>query len=447
MTSLEAKINAAGGAVNMMRNARGGGFPFPIRSEYTNWRDEQESWRKTAVLFDQSHHMTELRVKGKDAYRLVSDIGVNTFKGFGPMKAKQLVAVNHYGNMIGDAILFCLGENHINIVGRPPVLNWAEFNAKTGGYDVTLERDERTVQNKTGRDFYRFQIQGPTAGHIFEKVNGGPLDDIPFFGMGRFKIGKHVSTALNHRMSGFPGLEFWGPMSEHDSVLETLLEAGAEFGLTQAGSRTYSSVATESGWIASTMPAVYTGDKMKPYREWQKGASFEGFLGLGGSFASDNIEDYYHTPWDLGYGHIIKHDHDFIGADALKERAGEKHRKKVWLYWERDDVAKIFASMYEQGDKRFKYIDTPSAFYSQLPFDRVETDEGKMIGVSTLSIYSSNVRGWISICTLDEDEIEHGKEVNLIWGEAKGYTKNILVEEHTQTTIRAKIGPRPFSQK
>ncbi|MGH1556430.1 hypothetical protein ACRAWF_45825 [Streptomyces sp. L7] len=155
--------------------------------------------------------MTDLTVEGPDCYRLLADVGANTFQGFGPMKAKQFIAVNHDGYMIGDCILFCLADNHVRLVGRPPALNWVQFHAETGGYDVTLRRDERTAQNPNGREFFRLQLQGPHASAIFEQVNGGPMPDIPFFSMGRFNIGKHEVTALNHRMSGFPGLEFFGP--------------------------------------------------------------------------------------------------------------------------------------------------------------------------------------------------------------------------------------------
>ena len=443
MSSLEEEIRAAGGPLELMRSGRSGSFPFPIRAEFTNWRDEQESWRTTAALMDLSHHMTDLLVEGPDCYRLLSRLGANSFKGFGPMKAKQFIACSYDGYMIGDCILFCLAENVVRLVGRPPALNWVEFHGKTGGYDVTVRRDERTVQNPRGRELFRLQLQGPNAGHIFEKVNGGPMPDIPFFHMGKFNIGKHEVTALNHRMSGFPGLEFFGPYPELDAVRDTLLEAGREHALRQVGARAYASVATESGWIASTVPAVYTGESMKAYREWLNGRTFEAFLSLGGSFVADRAEDYYTTPWDLGYGHIVKFDHDYIGRAALEQLAGAKHRKKAWLSWDRDDVAKVFASMYEPGDKRFKYIDMPAAFYSGAPFDRVESG-GRLIGLSTLCSYTSNVRGWISICLINEDDLEYGAEVELIWGEPDGGSANPTVERHTQTTIRATIVPRPF---
>ena len=39
---------------------------------------------------------------------------------------------------------------------------------------------------------------------------------------------------------------------------------------------------------------------------------------IGGSFVSDNIEDYYLNPWELGYGGFVKFDHDFHGREALE---------------------------------------------------------------------------------------------------------------------------------
>ena len=72
-------------------------------------------------------------------------LGVNTFKNFGPNKAKQYVPCNHDGYVIGDVILFHLEQNRFNLVGRPSVHNWVQYHAETGKYDVTLERDERTV--------------------------------------------------------------------------------------------------------------------------------------------------------------------------------------------------------------------------------------------------------------------------------------------------------------
>lgn len=117
--------------------------------------------------------------------------------------------------------------------------------------------------------------------------------------------GKHEVTALNHRMSGFPGLEFFGPYEDFENVRDTLLAAGAEYGMRQVGARAYASVATESGWVANTVPAIYTGAKMKAYRDWLPQRGFEANLALAGSYVPERTEDLYVTPWDLGYGKSV----------------------------------------------------------------------------------------------------------------------------------------------
>ena len=68
------------------------------------------------------------------------------------------------------------------------------------------------------------------------------------------------------------------------------------------GSRAYPSNTLESGWIPSPLPAIYTGEAERGYREWLPADGYEATGTLAGSFVSENIEDYYLTPWELGYG-------------------------------------------------------------------------------------------------------------------------------------------------
>ena len=164
-TSLEEKLQAVGSAVTMARDSQIGPYVYPaVPAEFSNWRDEQVAWRETSALFDQSHHMLDLQIEGPGTIELLSHVAVNSFESFAPSKAKQLVACNEDGYVIGDGILFFLGEDKVRLVGRPSAHNWVEYHAETGGYDVTLSRDERTAVNPSGRrELYRFQVQGPTA--------------------------------------------------------------------------------------------------------------------------------------------------------------------------------------------------------------------------------------------------------------------------------------------
>jgi vanillate/3-O-methylgallate O-demethylase len=442
--SLEDAIQAAGSAVELARNSQIGPYVYPaVPAEFSNWREEQVAWRETAALFDQTHHMTDLYISGPDTIKLLSDTGINSMANAAVNKAKQFVAVNYDGYVIGDAILFFLDENTVSLVGRPSAHNWVQYHGETGGYDVSFDRDERTAVNPTGRRrIYRYQVQGPNALKVLEKATGGALPEIKFFNMDWITIAGCKVRALHHGMSGAPGLELFGPWEERDEVKGAIVEAGAEFGLKQVGSRVYATNTLESGWIPCPLPAVFTGEQMKAYREWLPGNGYEATGSLGGSLYSGSIEDYYATPWDLGYGTFVRYDHDFIGRDAL-EAMEEPPRRKVTLAWNGEDVAKAIGTLFQKGDHA-KYIDVPLSNYSTWPHDRLMAGD-HLVGVSTFSGYSYNERSYLSLGYVDND-VEIGNEVVLVWGEEGGGSSKPVVEPHVQAEIRAIVSPCPYSE-
>jgi len=446
--NLESVLKAAGNPVKMLRNSRIGAYVYPVvPSEYYNWRDEQRAWRETAVLFDQSHHMAELTIKGPDALKLCSYTTINSFKNFSPERAKQMVPVSYDGYVIGDGILFYLAENELLFVGRAPTVNWLQFHAETGGFKVDIIRDDRSPSHPRGnavvRRHYRYQVQGPNAEKVLNKLNGGPIPDVKFFTMDYINIGGKKVHALRHGMAGAPGLELWGPYEDRDFIRDTILKAGEEFGLVPVGSRAYASNTLESGWIPSPLPAVYTGEKQKKYREWLPANGYEATGSIAGSFVSDNIEDYYTNPYDLGYGPFVKFDHDFIGREALEKMAKQPQRKKVTFEWNGDDLAKIFASLFQPGQEACKFFDLPLANYGSSSFDAVKIGS-KTVGYSMFGGYSYNERRGLSLGVVNPD-VNVGDVLTLVWGEENGGTKKVTVEKHKQLDVRVKVSTVPYS--
>jgi vanillate/3-O-methylgallate O-demethylase len=182
---------------------------------------------------------------------------------------------------------------------------------------------------------------------------------------------------------------------------------------------------------------------MKPYRQWLPADWYEGTGSLGGSFVSDNIDDYYLTPWDLGYGSFVKFDHDFVGREALEEMAESATRRKVTLAWNADDVVGAMRTLFEKGDPA-KYIDIPLSNYATWPYDRALMDD-EPVGVSTFSGYSFNERSMLSLAIIDDD-VAIGNELTLIWGEEGGGSPRPVVERHRQVEIRAIVSPCPYSE-
>jgi vanillate/3-O-methylgallate O-demethylase len=245
-------------------------------------------------------------------------------------------------------------------------------------------------------------------------------------------------------MAGEPGLELWGPYEGYDEVREAILEAGREFGLEPCGARAYASNTLESGWIPSPLPAIYTGDELRGYREWLPAKGYEAGASLYGSYVSDNIEDYYLNPWELGYGQFVKFDHDFIGRDALEKIEPETQRKKVTLAWEGEDVVKIIASLFDLGDESYQFFDLPIANYGAAGYDSVVDGDGNVLGYSMFSGYSVNEKRALSLATVDPS-VEIGTEVHVVWGEPGGGTRKLTVEPHEQFSVRAVVSPAPYS--
>lgn len=431
--------------VKLLRNSPIGPYVYPVvASEYTNWRDEQRAWQKTCVLFNQSYHMTDMYVEGPDALKLLSDLGVNTFKNFGPNKAKQFIACNPEGYVIGDVILFGLEPNVFNLVGRPSIHNWVQYNAETGGYNAKCTRDERAAAQKgpVVRKTYRYQVQGPNALKVMEKVLGGSVPEVKFFQMAVFTIAGKPVRALRHGMVGQPGFELFGPAADGEAVKDAIVAAGQEFGLRLCGARAYSSNTLESGWIPSPLPAIYTSPKMKAFREWLPANCYEAIGSLGGSFYSENIEDYYLTPYDLGYGPTVKFDHDFVGREALETISKNPKRTKVTLALDSADVMKAMGTMFDKGD-RAKFFEFPSAVYSTWPYDKV-TKNGKTIGISTWVGYSSNEGRMLTLAILDNDQAQPGNKVTFVWGQQPGTGERPTVESHVQVEIGATVAPVPY---
>ncbi|WP_309708553.1 aminomethyl transferase family protein [Pseudolysinimonas sp.] len=435
--SLADAIAEAGSPVEYLRNAQSRPTVFPVAPEFSNWRSEQQSWRTGCALLDQSHHMTDLFVTGPDALKLLQDLAVNSFARFRVDNAKQFIAVNHEGFIIGDAILFYLADQSFDLVGHPFAIDWVRYHAEIGDYDVELELDGNSIVRPGPPKLYRYELQGPNALTIVERLIGGEVPETKFFGMATFTIAGHTVRALRHGMAGQPGFELFGPWAEGDAIRAAILDAGADLGITQVGSMAYSSANLESAWVPSPTPAIFSGKGMDAYRGWLPAARAGS---IAGSVESPEIEDYYVTPWDLGYDRSVNFDHEFIGKAALEKMSAT--RAKVTLVWDEEDVAAAMRSLFEEGLPA-KYIALPKARYGFFQVDKVLLD-GRQIGISHDCGYIVNEQTFASLASVELGYAEPGTQVSVVWGENPNSRKP-AVEPHRQVEIRATVAPAPFS--
>src|SRR3569833_74045 len=219
--NLEQILQGTDNIVEKLRNSQIGAYVYPVVApEFSNWRSEQWAWQHSAVLFDQSQHMFDLYIMGPDARKLLSDTMVNSPAGWQVNKAKQYVPTTPYGHVIGDGIIFYLAENEFVYVGRAPAANWLRFQAEKGKYDVEIINDPRSPSRPMGKPVnrisWRFQIQGPRAWDVIEKLNGGTLEKLKFFNMADMKIGNKRVRTQHHNKTNTPNHKNKNPKKEQD---------------------------------------------------------------------------------------------------------------------------------------------------------------------------------------------------------------------------------------
>ena len=458
--SLQSAIDEAGNLIDFIRAPKqwdrigppdySPGLIMPqIPYEFSNWEREQRAWRETVALFDQSHHMNGLYLSGPDTLEFVSGLACNALANSTPGRAHQILTCNDDGFLIGDGILFHLASGEMFMCGAPFAVNWVRYNAEHTDLNVSAIYEPRSPVFANGhantRRNCRYQIQGPNAWALIEKLNGGPLEDVKFFHFTELNIGGHRVQGLRHGMAGAAGLEIWAPWELRDEIRGTIVEAGREFGLAIVGALAYLSGAAEGGWIAAPVPAIFS-DSLRSYREWLPAAEMEGLYRLAGSHLSDSIEDFYTTPHDLGYAKIVNLEHEFVGRDALSSLDTSKARRPVSLIWNEDDTAALMKTMLDPDGPNVKPLHLPLLEGDQTiaPFNTVTVNDA-FVGFAHSSTYSVNERAVITLATI-EPHVQHGDEVVMQWGEAGGGFGDQVVPADVLTSIRCRVEPVPYSR-
>ncbi|MFF1599376.1 aminomethyl transferase family protein [Streptomyces mirabilis] len=430
--SLQDGIDRAGSPVKLLWKPNAAPWtPEVVAREYAGWREEQAAWHEGVALLNLSHHMYDMFIEGPDATRLLADLGANNFENFAVGQAKQYIPVTRDGNIVTDGILSRDAENTYTLSGIPTAQHWVRYHGEQGGYDVTYVTDPSSAFRKSGDPkLFRYQIQGPLASELVERAFGGPLPPTKFFHSSPVTLDGRDFRALRHGMAGQAGYEFIGAWEHAEAVREALLRAGEPFGLVQVGALAYATPSVESGWVPSPVPGIYSDPELLAYRRHIALYGIEGQRPLGGSFFSENIEDYYCSPYELGYGKMISFNHDFIGRDALRKAKDEVLRKKVTLVFDADDVRKALG-------------DDPG-FVLSYSRHRVESRSG-LVGITCQSASIDPVGTVLSLTLIDQRYAEPGTEVSVVWGEHPG-PGTAPNADLGFPRIRATVQPAPFNQ-
>jgi vanillate/3-O-methylgallate O-demethylase len=394
--------------------------------EYTNWKDEQMSWKTSCYIGDWSF-LYNLVVKGPEALKLFSDISVNSFEKFDIGQAKHVIQCNTKGKIIAQGILMRLGLQEFCVQATPAF--WTAYKLYTGSYDATPHMEQ----------CFNYQVQGPNSIYVLEKAAGESLRDIGFMRFRTIRIKGRDVLALRQGMAGELGYELQGPREYGQEVYDAILEAGKEFGIRRLGRRTVMMNHLEAcfptaGWH-------FLQDKFSPdaegYEDYMaKAFNLQKSVGtkITGSFESDDIMDYCRSPVELGWTKIIKFDHEFIGRKALEIEVPNPKRTIVTLEFNSDDMIDVYASLFRE-EEPYDFMDIPHQQQWVMWADKVLKD-GKLVGISSVPGYSYYFRKILSLTVIDVQFSKPGTEVVIVWGN----------QGTPQKDIRATVAPAPYKK-
>ena len=430
--SLQDGIDQAGSPVKLLWKPDGAPFlPEVVEPEYAGWRAEQRAWHESVAILNLSHHMFDTFLSGPDATKLLAAVSANNYEKFAVGQAKQFVPVTERGYIVTDGILLREATDRYTLSGIPAAQNWVKYHAEKGGYDVTYSTDPSSkFRNGADPALFRYQIQGPLARDLVERAFGGPLPETKFFHTSPVTLAGRDFVALRHGMAGQAGYEFIGEGKDAEAVKEALVRAGEPLGLVHVGARAYATANVEGGWIPSPVPAIHTAPELADYRRYVPLFGIEGQRPLKGSWFSENIEDYYVTPYELGYGRFLNFDHDFIGRDALREAGKNVTRSKVTLVFDPDDARRVL------GDDPGFVLD-----YSRF---RVETPTATA-GMTYQAAWLDPAGTVLALAIVDNEYAATGTEVEVVWGQHPG-PGTAADADLGLPRLRATVAPAPYNE-
>jgi len=411
--------------INAFRNAPGGYHIGWGWSEYTNWKDEQMSWKKTCYIGDWSF-LWNLLIEGPEALKLLSDISVNSFAKFEIGQAKHVIQCNEDGKVIAEGILMRLGEEKFVVQSTPAF--YTCYKLHTGRYNAKAWQE----------DCFNYQVQGPNAPYVVEKAAGESLRDIGFMRFRKIQIKSREIIALRQGMAGEIGYELQGPRENAQEIFDAILEAGQEYGIRRLGRRTAMINHLEACYPTASWHylGAATGKKLPGYGKYI-GENFDiswVSIKLGGSFQGNDISDYFRSPVEMGWTKNIKFDHDFIGRKALEAEVANPKRTIVTLEFNSEDVIDIYASLFREGQP-YDFMEIPVQEKWVFWADQVLKD-GNLVGVSTVPGYSYYFRKVLSLAYMHVEFSKPGAEVFVVWGSPGTPQKH----------IRATVAPAPYKK-
>ncbi len=408
-----------------------------IPYEFTNWRDEVSSWVESAYLGAAVADILPYSIKGPGVIDFLKKYTVNNYDKAPIGKSKHAIMLTELGTICADGIALRLSEDEWLTSCLYPMIDfWLQKEHEQGNF---LDVEGELLSGKQ----VMYQVGGPKSLEILEAASQQDLHDIEFLRCGYATIAGQRVMILRLGMAGTLSYEVHCPAEHCNDVYNAILEAGNEFGIKRLGFHAYMMNHTEDGFPQCGLHFYWDYRGLPGFHEWMM-ANIPWFEPITicpenlGSYP-DNVEAFYVSPYDIGWGNVVNYGHDFVGKEAALAKKNSVHREMVTLEWNADDIADVFRSQFAGGTPYMPMDEVNDYFafltvYAPQVADKVLDANGNLIGISSGRVQNAHYNVMLSLCMIDPAFAQEGTEVTVVWGN----------ENYPQKEIRARVAKFPY---
>jgi aminomethyltransferase len=282
-------------------------------SVYADFHDiEYNAIREAAALIDVSP-LFKYRVAGRDAGRLVDRVITRDATRMAPGTVYYTPWCDEHGKVIDDGTVHHLDDGSYRWTAADPQLRWLRMNG--AGLDVEITEETEAVA--------ALALQGPLSRAVLEAATEESFADLRYFRrrpaafrLGRQKVAVDVSRT---GYTGDLGYELWIPVEHAVGVWDSLMAAGAAYGIRPAGMLALDIARLEAGLILIEVDYTSARHALNPEQNY--------------------------SPFEIGLGRLVSSEKgDFVGRLALEreQRAGGPGRRLVGLQLDWHDIEALY---------------------------------------------------------------------------------------------------------
>jgi aminomethyltransferase len=366
------------------------GTPFQARTEplctSRNWRPwsghfvagsygdfvqpEYAAIRHSAALIDVSP-LYKYAIEGPQASELVDRI---ITQSAARMENGQVVYTpwcDADGMVRQEGTVFRLADGSFQLNAAEPALEWLELNA--AGLDARAR--DRSFE------LAALSLQGPLSREVLRAAGVAEIDDLKFFRLVEAQIDGAPVTVSRTGYTGDLGYEIWLPAGAAVETWDALMRAGEPYHITPCGLAAMDIARLETGFILINVDYVSAEIAR---------------------LAADKV-----SPYDLGLGWAVKLDKGpFVGRRALAALAEQAPARRVAglvIDWQPLESIHLEAGL--MPDLPLLTCREPVPVYV--------AGGGRQIGRVTTRVWSTLLKKYIALATIEARFAEAGREVEM----------------------------------